>query len=198
MRRAPNGEPFSLRSPLRPPMAARSALAEVRFGPTDLTAGARIQLPPEIAARAARVRIVGGQSAGAVHLLPAGSAGRNPFVGLIDPGGAGQPLVSELYYADRALQPYASLQRGGVGELIDARAQALILPDASRVSPLDRSASRAGSMRAACSSASPGRALRTTPTICFPCASRWDSHGTVCYGGYHRTDSSSVMMVQER
>lgn len=137
VRRATSGEPFAA-------IAAETAdgralgAAELRFGPTDLTASARIQLPPEIAARAARVRIVGEQSAGAVHLLPAGSG--RPFVGLIDPGGAGQPLVSELYYADRALQPYASLQRGSVGELIDARAQALILPDASRVSPLDRSA----------------------------------------------------------
>ena len=73
-----------------------------------------------------------------MRLLPAG-AGR-PFVGLIDPGGAGQPLLSELFYADRALQPYASLQRGSISELIDARAQALILPDAGRVAPTDRAA----------------------------------------------------------
>ncbi|MBS0383810.1 MAG: BatA domain-containing protein, partial [Proteobacteria bacterium] len=137
VRRAATGEPFAA-------IAAETAdgralgAAELRFGPTDLTAGARIQLPPEIAARAARVRIVGEQSAGAVRLLPAGSG--RPFVGLIDPGGASQPLVSELYYADRALQPYASLQRGSVGELIDAHAQALILPDASPISPFDRSA----------------------------------------------------------
>lgn len=137
IRRAASGEPFAA-------IAAETAdgralgAAEVRFGPADLTTGARIELPPEIAARAARVRIVGEQSAGAVHLLPAGSG--RPFVGLVDSGGAGQPLISELYYAERALQPYASLQRGGVGELIDARAQALILPDASPISPLDRSA----------------------------------------------------------
>jgi hypothetical protein len=73
-----------------------------------------------------------------VRLLPAG-AGR-PFVGLVDPGGEGQPLLSELFYADRALQPYASLQRGSINELIDARAQALILPDASRIAPTDRAA----------------------------------------------------------
>ncbi|MGQ0533744.1 MAG: DUF4159 domain-containing protein, partial [Caulobacteraceae bacterium] len=101
---------------------------------------ARIELPPEIAARAARVRIVGEQSAGAVRLLPAG-AGR-PFVGLVDPGGAGQPLLSELFYVDRALQPYASLQRGGINELIAARAQALILPDAGRIAPTDSAALR--------------------------------------------------------
>lgn len=112
--------------------------AELRFEGDARTASARIDLPPEIAARAARVRIVGEQSAGALRLLPAG-AGR-PFVGLVDPGGAGQPLISELYYADRALQPYASLQRGSIAELINARVQALILPDASRIAPTDRAA----------------------------------------------------------
>ena len=112
--------------------------AEVRFEGSAVNASARIELPPEIAARAARVRLVGEQSAGAVRLLPAG-AGR-PFVGLIDPGGAGQPLLSELFYADRALQPYASLQRGSIGQLIDARAQALILPDAGRIAPTDSAA----------------------------------------------------------
>lgn len=112
--------------------------AELQFQGDALTASARIELPPEIAARAARVRIVGEQSAGAVRLLPAG-AGR-PFVGLVDPGGAGQPLLSELFYVDRALQPYASLQRGGISQLIDARAQALILPDAGRIAPTDSAA----------------------------------------------------------
>lgn len=112
--------------------------AELRFDGDALTASARIELPPEIAARAARVRIVGEQSAGAVRLLPAG-AGR-PFVGLVDPGGAGQPLLSELFYVDRALQPYASMQRGGINELINARAQALILPDAGRIAPMDSAA----------------------------------------------------------
>lgn len=112
--------------------------AEARFDGDAQSATARIELPPEIAARAARVRIVGEQSAGAVRLLPAGAS--RPFVGLVDPGGAGQPLLSELFYAERALQPYASLQRGGVTALINARAQALVLPDASRVSPTDAAA----------------------------------------------------------
>jgi len=112
--------------------------AELQFQGDALTASARIELPPEIAARAARVRIVGEQSAGAVRLLPAGAA--RPFVGLVDPGGAGQPLLSELFYAERALQPYASLRRGGITELIDARAQALVLPDAGRIAATDTSA----------------------------------------------------------
>jgi hypothetical protein len=48
--------------------------------------------------------------------------------------------VSETYYAERALSPYASLQRGAINDLIDARAQALVLPDAGRVAPSDRTA----------------------------------------------------------
>lgn len=137
VRRAATGSPVAA-------IAAETAegrslgAAEVRFQGDAATAAARIALPPEIAARAARVRIVGETSAGAVKLLPAG-AGR-PFVGLIDPGGAGQPLLSELYYAERALSPYASLQRGNVNELINARAQVLILPDAGRTAPGDRAA----------------------------------------------------------
>jgi hypothetical protein len=136
-RRGPNGAAIGA-------VAAETAegrslgAVEFNFAGDAQTASARIDLPPEIAARAARVRIVGEQSAGAVRLLPAG-AGR-PFVGLVDPGGAGQPLVSELFYADRALQPYASLQRGSINTLIDARAQALILPDASRIAPTDSAA----------------------------------------------------------
>jgi len=111
--------------------------ARVSFNNGDLTGRARIVLPPEIAARAARVRIVGEQSAGGLRLLPAGSG--RPFVGLID-AGASQSLVSETYYAERALSPYASLQRGGVNELIAARVQALILPDAGRLAPTDHAA----------------------------------------------------------
>jgi hypothetical protein len=94
---------------------------------------ALIALPAEIAARTARVRIVGEESAGAVRLMPEGSS--RPLIGLVEPGGAAQPLLSELYYVDRALQPYATLRRGSVAELLDARVQALVLPDVSRLAP---------------------------------------------------------------
>jgi hypothetical protein len=112
--------------------------AEARFEGNQIDASALIALPPEIAARAARVRIVGEQSAGGTRLLAGGAA--RPFVGLVDPGGAGQPLLSELFYVERALGPYASLERGAINTLVNARAQALVLPDAARVAPTDRAA----------------------------------------------------------
>ena len=101
-------------------------------------ASVRIALPGDIAARAARVRLVGEESAGAVRLLAGGAA--RPSVGLIDPGAEGQPLLSDLYYVERALAPYAALRRGAAGALATARTQALILPDASRLAPGDRAA----------------------------------------------------------
>lgn len=136
-RRAPNGAPVAAIA-VETAEGRSLGAAELRFEGDATSASARVELPPEIAARAARVRLVGEQGAGAVRLLPAG-AGR-PFVGMVDPGGASQPLLSELYYVERALRPYASLRRGGVGELIDARAQALILPDAGVIAPTERAA----------------------------------------------------------
>lgn len=110
--------------------------AELRF--SGEVAQARIDLPPEIAARTARVRIVGEESAGGVRLIAGGAA--RPVVGLVDPGAEGQPLLSELFYVERALQPYASLERGGAADLARRRVQAMVLPDASRLAPPDQQA----------------------------------------------------------
>lgn len=111
---------------------------EFRFGPGAETVNASIKLPPEIAARAARVRIVGETSAGAVHLLPAGSG--RALVGLATETAQSQPLLSELHYVERAIQPFATPRRGSVRQLIDQNAQAIVLPDASRISPPERDA----------------------------------------------------------
>jgi hypothetical protein len=110
--------------------------AEARFAPGDALARTHIALPPEIAARAARVRLTSETSAGATRLLASG-AGR-PFVGLVDPGGDAQALVSDVFYLDRALSPYAGLERGNVEALIRANVQAILAPDAARLTAADR------------------------------------------------------------
>lgn len=111
---------------------------EVRFAPGAVTAGLTIPLPPEIAARAARVRLLGEGSAGAVQALP-GGIGR-PLVGLVDAGGEGQPLLSDLFYVDRAIQPFATARRGTVETLVRQGVQAIVLPDTSRLPPAERMA----------------------------------------------------------
>ena len=113
--------------------------APFRFDPGAETVRVRIELPPEIAARAARVRVVAEQSAGAVRLLPAGSG--RPLVGLVDAGGQnGQTLLQDLYYVERAIAPFATARRGDPQALIAQGAQALVLADASRIAPNDRQA----------------------------------------------------------
>jgi hypothetical protein len=113
--------------------------APFRFEPGTDVVRVRIDLPPEIAARAARIRIVGEPSAGAVRLLPAGSG--RPLVGLVDAGVAGgQTLLQDLYYVERAITPFATARRGDPKTLISQGAQALILADASRIAPTDRAA----------------------------------------------------------
>ncbi len=103
--------------------------AEIRFAPSATAATAKIELPPAIAARAARVRLVGEASAGAVRLAPNG-AGR-PVVGLVNGGDTAQPFLSDLFYVERAIQPFASVQRGDVESLLNQGVQALILVDDS-------------------------------------------------------------------
>lgn len=111
---------------------------EFRFPPGADAVTARVSLPPEIAARAARVRIVGETSAGATRLLSAGTG--RPLVGIVDAGGAETPLLSDPYYIERAIAPFAAVRRGEIRPLVDAGMQAIILPDASKLPPPERNA----------------------------------------------------------
>jgi hypothetical protein len=58
----------------------------------------------------------------------------------VDAGGEGQPLLSELFYVDRAIQPFATARRGTVEALVRQGVQAIVLPDTSRLPPADRAA----------------------------------------------------------
>jgi hypothetical protein len=111
---------------------------EFRFPPGADSVQARVALPPEIAARAARVRIVGESSAGATRLLSAGSG--RPLVGIVDAGGAQTPLLSDPYYIERAIAPFAAVRRGDIRPLVDGGMQAIVLPDASKLAPPERNA----------------------------------------------------------
>jgi hypothetical protein len=111
---------------------------EYRFAGTSTTARAIVDLPPEIAARTARVRLVAERGAGGVRLL-AGGAGR-PFVGLVAASAQNQPLLSELFYVERAIQPFAATRTADLAALIDQDVQALVLPDASRLAQSEREA----------------------------------------------------------
>ncbi len=119
-------------------------LGEVSF---TLPQGARetnahFDLPLEIRNQVARIEIGGEPSAGAVYLLDARSAWHR--VGIIsgESREAAQPLLSPLYYVQRALSPYADVvapSEGnvstGVHELIDDKVSTIVLADIGKLVP---------------------------------------------------------------
>jgi len=118
-------------------------LADMRFG-FDANAtetAVSFDLPTEIRNAIARIEILGEGSAGAVSLLD--ERGKRRRVGLVFGGTADQtqPLLSPLYYIERALSPYSEIRmgRGGVADavnqLIEEQVSILVLAD---VGGLDR------------------------------------------------------------
>jgi hypothetical protein len=83
--------------------------AQFTIKPGEREASASFDLPLEIRNQVARIQIKGERSAGAVHLLDARSQWHR--VGIIsgESREEAQPLLSPLYYVDRALSPYADV-----------------------------------------------------------------------------------------
>jgi hypothetical protein len=112
-------------------------LADMRFtfdqSATETTVA--FDLPTEIRNSIARIEVLGEGSAGAVHLLD--ERGKRRRVGLVFGGTSdqAQPLLSPLYYIERALSPYSEIRtgRGGVADavnqLIDEQVSILVLAD---------------------------------------------------------------------
>jgi len=112
-------------------------LADMRFsfdaGSTETNVA--FDLPTEIRNAIARIEILGESSAGAVSLLD--ERGKRRRVGLVFGGTADQtqPLLSPLYYIERALSPYSEIRmgRGGVADavnqLIEEQVSVLVFAD---------------------------------------------------------------------
>ncbi len=85
--------------------------AQFSFGAGDRSAQAQFKLPLELRNQVARIEIAGERSAAAVHLLDARS--RWNRIGLISSENReqAQPLLSPLYYIEKALTPFAELVR---------------------------------------------------------------------------------------
>lgn len=114
------------------------ARATVTFAAGEDIATARIDLPIELRNRIARLSVEGEASAGAVMLLD--ERWRRRPVGLIAAGPLedAQPLLSELYYLQRALEPFTELHRGPVDTLLQRQLAIIVLPDAAPLTVLQR------------------------------------------------------------
>ena len=102
----------------------------------DMTT-AKITLPLEVRNETARIAIDNEDSAGAVRLLDTNSKRR--AVGLISASNAEneQPLLSDLYYLSRALQPFADLSKGTIDDALERNASVIVLADIGRVAGAD-------------------------------------------------------------
>ncbi|RMD63886.1 MAG: DUF4159 domain-containing protein, partial [Alphaproteobacteria bacterium] len=89
----------------------------------------RLDLPSEMRNRIAHIAIEGEAGAGSVYLLD--ERWRRRPVGLVatSPLEDAQPLLSELYYLARALEPFTELRRGTIDELLQRDLAVMVLPD---------------------------------------------------------------------
>ena len=98
-------------------------------------AEARVELPLELRNQIARLELEPAAGVGGVVLLD--ERWRQRLVGLVgEPAAqAAQPLLSELYYVEKALAPHAELRRGSIAELLAAGVPAIVLTDSAQIGP---------------------------------------------------------------
>jgi hypothetical protein len=106
------------------------------IAPGDASTLVRLPLPTELRNRVARVEIEGEDSAGAVLL--ADERWRRRPVGIAAAANtAGQPLLSENYYLERALGPFTEVRRGRASDLLKREIAVLVYADAGPDSPAE-------------------------------------------------------------
>ncbi len=115
------------------------SLATIRlhFKSTELKASGHIALPMEVRNATARLAIVGEDSAGATQLLDKGAAQRSAGIVSETASGEQQPLLSDVYYLERAIGPYAEIAKGNIATLLDKHVSVLLLADVARIPEAD-------------------------------------------------------------
>lgn len=112
----------------------------IRFAAGATTADLTVELPLEVRNRLVRAEIEQGASAGTIVLLD--ERWRRRPVGVVSGDSAENqaPLLSDLYYLERALSPFNELRRGQIGALVGEDLSVLILADVGQVVGPDRQA----------------------------------------------------------
>jgi hypothetical protein len=117
------------------------ARAEAEFPPGEGRAVAHLELPADLRNQALRLDVESQQSAGAAVLMD--ERWRRRPVGLVSGASAeerAQPLLSDLYYLERALAPYADIRQGDVQHLVAQPLSILALADVGKLAPLEQRA----------------------------------------------------------
>ncbi|MFY8095605.1 MAG: DUF4159 domain-containing protein [Niveispirillum sp.] len=113
-------------------LGAATATLAAGEGRRELT----LDLPTELRNELASLRLEGQDTAGTVLLTD--ERWRRRPVGLVSGRANGeQPLLSDLYYLERALAPYAELRKGEIGDLLDRSLSVLILADVGSLADVE-------------------------------------------------------------
>ncbi|WP_421707194.1 DUF4159 domain-containing protein [Algihabitans sp.] len=107
----------------------------LEFEPGAAETAQALTLPIELRNRITRLDIEGEAGAGAVLFLD--ERWRRRPVGLVSAGplDAAQPLLSELYFLERALAPFTEISRGDVRQLMDRGVAVIAMPDLGPLPP---------------------------------------------------------------
>jgi hypothetical protein len=113
------------------------AATKLHFKRGEAIARGHISLPMEVRNATARIAVVGEDSAGATQLLDKGAAQRSAGIVSESATSEGQPLLSDVYYLERALSPYAEIAKGSIGTLLDKHVSVLLLADVAHIPQAD-------------------------------------------------------------
>ena len=111
----------------------------IRFPEDSPTATTDLALPIELRNRLTRLDVEGVASAGTTVLFD--ERWRRRPIGIVtaaDSRAEARPLLSELYYLERALSPYAEIRKGSATALLTRSLAVLIIPDSGILGENDR------------------------------------------------------------
>jgi hypothetical protein len=134
----------SLPAPLPRPVTVRAsgedgallAREAATIAPDTASVAIKLALPTELRNRVTRIEIEGEEAAGGVLLVD--ERWRRRPVGIAAAANAaGQPLLSENFYLERALAPFTEVRRGSAIDLLKREIAVLIYSDAGPDSPAE-------------------------------------------------------------
>jgi hypothetical protein len=112
--------------------------APFQFEAGERETEATIALPLELRNETSRIVVQGVESAGSVQLIDARYLRRPVGVVAGTAGSTEQPLVSDVYYIERALQTYAEIRRGTLSQVLDSGIAVLVLADIGQLNNEER------------------------------------------------------------
>ena len=107
------------------------ATAEVVFAAGELSTQTAFKIPAAALARVAQFRVTRAPGAGTVWLWD--STDRTRRVGVVETGGSAQPLLSDMHYIRKALEPFATITEGTIEDLVALSPDAIIMSDVGQI-----------------------------------------------------------------